>query len=62
MKKLHSVFFEYDCYSWTTPNGSRFTVIDDGPCYTVFRNGKFIGAIDGTDDLDIFGVANHFPG
>lgn len=62
MKKLHSIVPYPGSYSWTAPSGSRYTVTDEGPCYTVFRNGEFIGAIDGADDLDTFGKMNHFPG
>lgn len=60
MKKLHEVVPYSGAYSWTAPSGSRYTVTDEGPCYTVFLNGEFIGAIDGADDLDTFAAANHY--
>ena len=51
----------YPCAAiWTTPRGSKITVIDAGICYVVMRNGEYIGAIDSDDDLDTHAATNHY--
>lgn len=66
MKKLSNIFQNhYSPYSetsviWKTSSGTEIKVVDEGVCYTVFVNGKFSGAIDSNDDLDLFAKTNHF--
>lgn len=48
-------------WQWTN-NGNTYAVYDCGICYTCYYNGRYVGAIDGTADVNQWATVNHYTG